>query len=444
MPHDILPAENRVIVSANWIQSLLVDSANLRPASRVSSGSHHSIPVSTNTLDSDVIEVSLVENLLGGEGDLAVEIKPKCGFLPSLRLLSDESRIVKSRRCRLCMHRLLRATDRRRSPSGSARNPTEPVLCKVGTEESGACNNQRHHSGRLSWDYCPLDLYSSDRQRRIHAVEELYASWQATSGEGNNMRLFVSGKAMRPTGTIFDTILDKNSIDSVEPTITENSDDTACDKMTETIGMELPDDMRDQLCAAIVDALDDAHVLPLLKALQQEFDPIGIEGLGQRAREEDHYSKGGTMPAEPDQAINNVFPESLLADPSPTELEAAKQFWLASVARASTLPVEPDTFKTKDLRTLLVFHGISAIFKDCSIIIRFPGALRGHQSSSLDPSWAIDLVNGPKAILKVIDLDLKPMRKANKWYGLDDRIWRNALQEEQRRDCEMLQRRCAP
>lgn len=75
VPQQLLPADDRIAVKANWLQELIRDSVNLRPASRLTSGSDHSIPVSKHTLDNDAIEVSLVENLLGGEGDLAIEIK---------------------------------------------------------------------------------------------------------------------------------------------------------------------------------------------------------------------------------------------------------------------------------------------------------------------------------------------------------------------------------
>ncbi|KAJ9119122.1 hypothetical protein QFC22_003613 [Naganishia vaughanmartiniae] len=364
VPHEILPADDRVTVSGKWIRSVLSGSVDLRPTSRLSTGSDYPIPVTMSTHDDDV-EVSLVENLLGGEGDLAVEIKV------------------------------------------------------------------------------------SDRQRRMHAVKELYASWQATSGEGNNMRLFLSGRAARPTIHPSDSTPDIRSIESIESTVTKDSDDTARVDPAESIGMKLSDELKDQLCTAIVDALDEAHVLPLLKALQQEFDPIGIEGLGHRARQGRNGEKEPTL-TEPDRTgSTSVFPESLLTDPTQSELEAVKQFWLAT-ALQSTKDTKEELPDSIELRTLMVFHGISAIFKDCSIIIRFPGALRNHhhhqhsQPTSLNPWLDIDLSNGAKAILKIIDLDHKPMSKANKWYELDDRIWRNALQEDLCGECKLLRRRCTP
>jgi hypothetical protein len=131
-----------------------------------------------------------------------------------------------------------------------------------------------------------------------------------------------------------------------------------------------------------------------------------------------------------------VFPEGLLLDPSPEELDLVRNFWLRMRARAGDIPGDSTTNlreampdgsafnldETTRLRTLLVFHGISAIFKDCSIIIRFPNALPvDDRSQALTSDLRLD---PGQAVVKIIDLDLKPLKKANKWWELDDEIWR--------------------
>ncbi|KAJ9097426.1 hypothetical protein QFC19_006796 [Naganishia cerealis] len=265
------------------------------------------------------------------------------------------------------------------------------------------------------------------------------------------MRLYASGSAIRPATYLFDTSSRIGSTPGVNPTASRNHDDTSPDNATGRTGLTLPDELRDQLCEAIVNALDDTRVLPLLKALQQEFDPIGIEGLAQIAKDH-HECEGGEILSQPQhQVTTNVFSDSLLGDPSSAELEAVQQFWLSAQSRRPISSEKPDEGEKEteaepqlplptDLRTLLVRHGISAIFKDCSIIIRFPGALRNHQPGS--DALAFELVNSPSAILKIIDLDLKPLKKANKWYELDDRIWRNALQPDFCGVHPLLQRLC--
>ncbi|KAJ9097425.1 hypothetical protein QFC19_006795 [Naganishia cerealis] len=79
VPPDILPTEGRFTVNKKWIQKLLDSSNDARPASRLSSSNVPPVKSNSNTLNNDVIEVSLVENLLGGESDLAVEIKVRMG-----------------------------------------------------------------------------------------------------------------------------------------------------------------------------------------------------------------------------------------------------------------------------------------------------------------------------------------------------------------------------
>lgn len=73
VPPDLLPTERRVSVQADWIRELEAQSLNIRPKSRTSLRS--SLSEDQQSLSSTSIEVSVVENLLGGEGDVAVEIK---------------------------------------------------------------------------------------------------------------------------------------------------------------------------------------------------------------------------------------------------------------------------------------------------------------------------------------------------------------------------------
>ncbi|KAF7295572.1 NmrA domain-containing protein [Mycena indigotica] len=105
----------------------------------------------------------LATDLISGLG-IAVEIKPKWGFLPSPIHLSDESRALKTRTCRFCMHSHLRTLE------GEV----------VATE------------------YCPLDLYSGEETRVRHALEVLWEAWISSEGAVNNLRLFVDGHKSEP------------------------------------------------------------------------------------------------------------------------------------------------------------------------------------------------------------------------------------------------------
>uniref|UniRef100_A0A452UK13 Inositol-pentakisphosphate 2-kinase n=1 Tax=Ursus maritimus TaxID=29073 RepID=A0A452UK13_URSMA len=83
---------------------------------------------------------------------LCVEIKPKCGFIP---LSSDVTHEVKRRVCRYCMHQHL----------------------KVATGKWKQISK-----------YCPLDLYSGNKQRMHFALKSLLQEAQ------NNLKIFKNGE----------------------------------------------------------------------------------------------------------------------------------------------------------------------------------------------------------------------------------------------------------
>ncbi|XP_050366522.1 inositol-pentakisphosphate 2-kinase-like [Argentina anserina] len=88
-----------------------------------------------------------------GETCISVEIKPKCGFLPSSEYI-DEGDAIKRRITRFRMHQALKL-----------------------------------HDGKVSEysDYDPLDLFSGSKDRIHKAIKDLFATPQ------NNLRVFVNG-----------------------------------------------------------------------------------------------------------------------------------------------------------------------------------------------------------------------------------------------------------
>jgi hypothetical protein len=76
VPADLLPSEIRLAVEGKWARQLEQATLDVRPESRLSTPASS---VAQSDLidpgDDSLVEVSLVENLLGGEGDLAIEIK---------------------------------------------------------------------------------------------------------------------------------------------------------------------------------------------------------------------------------------------------------------------------------------------------------------------------------------------------------------------------------
>ncbi len=98
--------------------------------------------------------------------------KPKWGFLPNPTYLSPESKPIKTRTCRTCMHTHLKQT--------------------------GGENAAVH--------YCPLDLFSGSRGRLEGALEGLWDSWTQSNGTINNLRIFHNGKMVLPTDVGIQTI----------------------------------------------------------------------------------------------------------------------------------------------------------------------------------------------------------------------------------------------
>lgn len=54
-------------------------------------------------------------------------------------------------------------------------------------------------TGDVPTQYCPLDLYSKDEARMRKAIRDLWNGWMQSDGTLNNMKVFVSGKMVRPS-----------------------------------------------------------------------------------------------------------------------------------------------------------------------------------------------------------------------------------------------------
>lgn len=51
----------------------------------------------------------------------------------------------------------------------------------------------------VSLGYCPLDLFSGDKDRVTKAIHSLWNAWIDSNGTVNNLKLFVRGKAISPS-----------------------------------------------------------------------------------------------------------------------------------------------------------------------------------------------------------------------------------------------------
>ncbi|KAJ3178512.1 Inositol-pentakisphosphate 2-kinase [Geranomyces variabilis] len=150
---------------------------------------------------------------------IAVEIKPKWGFLPTSPLIAPEHE-VKRRTCRYCMHQQWKA--------------------KLAA--------QKQHDGHVANAFCPLDLYSRDRARVRAAFDALLPNPQ------NNLRLFVDGQP---------TSLDSDQARSV---LAEHFQTVAANAM-------------DVLFEHLTNILLSDNLLPRLQQHQRGLDPLDIEGV---------------------------------------------------------------------------------------------------------------------------------------------------------------------
>ncbi|KAH8915263.1 hypothetical protein BT69DRAFT_1272011 [Atractiella rhizophila] len=219
---EFLPTMDKVTISSTFVQEIYDHIEAVRPGFRKEGKEEEVV---------DPLEVFLVENLVGNAWDedaLAVEIKPKWGFLPALTHLSEDSKDVKGKYCRFCMHLVHKSKK------------------KEGEEDDT--------SERL---FCPLDLYSKEEERVKKAAQGLWDDWITSDGKHNNLRLFLNGRRLEPN-TVF---TDENAISFFELSEPTN------------------DNIRDAFCLHLSKALMDSHVLRRLKFLQRTLDSIDIEGL---------------------------------------------------------------------------------------------------------------------------------------------------------------------
>ncbi|WVR06456.1 hypothetical protein IAU60_003487 [Kwoniella sp. DSM 27419] len=160
LPAVSLLQSSEVVLDTSWSKSLLAGADTLRPKNRITDGP------ATDAMQSQVhgllMEDTTSNGITEGSITLALEIKPKWGFLPSpKRIVPGEAANIKSKICRFCLH--------------------------------------THFRGETSAvPYCPLDLYSGDEDRVKKAIQALGAGWEGSNGKANNWRVFMDGNRIEP------------------------------------------------------------------------------------------------------------------------------------------------------------------------------------------------------------------------------------------------------
>lgn len=141
--------------------------------------------------------------------------------------------------------------------------------------------------------------------------------------------------------------------------------------------------IQDLFVEAALRLLIECPVLPTISHLQRALDPLDIEGLDELLR------------SEPD-VVPKLNP--MLEEPTINDWDAFVQQYLDPSYQANLDYSNPTT---EHHRYYILSYLLSASFKDCSIVLRFPGE------------------TGKSPSVSVIDLDVKPIERLDKWRRLD-------------------------
>ncbi|OAX39358.1 hypothetical protein K503DRAFT_769548 [Rhizopogon vinicolor AM-OR11-026] len=237
VPSEFLPRLVVVLLDREWLKLLVELHDGDRPAERRQ----------TDHVDFHRKKGVLATDLIGGT-PIAIEIKPKWGFLPTECHLSPETVAVKTATCRFCMHTCFRA------------------------KQEGVCTT-----------YCPLDLFSRDEVRLRRALGALWSGWYESGGSLNNLRFFVSSRMAKPD--------DDHSMKILARFFTT-------DEWTN------PANFQESFASALTQALADSPVLPLLSTLQRTLDVLDVEGLSKLyARTSPGLSGDGLGSSVPDPSM---------------------------------------------------------------------------------------------------------------------------------------------
>ncbi|GAA6037022.1 hypothetical protein JCM8097_005513 [Rhodosporidiobolus ruineniae] len=373
-----LPETEVVVVERDWLEALgkKLEEDGVRPPERVEE----------DEVDVDAHEVVVVEDLIGGGGVLAVEIKPKWGFLPSPVALSRSTRDLKTTYCRFCMHRFSK-----RFPSASSPPSSDDLSAFLAEHNEG---------------FCPLDLHRRTFSRCVESLERLCETWSQSEGEGNNLRFFLDGKKLLPT--------EPADFDRLYITL------RPLKSTTFLADQSPPRSLPFTFSHAIVDNLCTSPTLVTLRHLQHTLDCLDIEGLAALLREDDRAGVDLSS-AEPDLARLGQQPttgewasfveryDHLLNPPTPGNSFTQREDLAAELVTANP-------------RDAVLAYLLSATFKDCSLILRIPLPSSSSASSSSSSSFSPSVPAEPT--LKVIDLDPKPLSRLGKYWRMDQSIVR--------------------
>ncbi|XP_010834292.1 PREDICTED: inositol-pentakisphosphate 2-kinase isoform X2 [Bison bison bison] len=280
---------------------------------------------------------------------LCVEIKPKCGFIPSS---SDVTHELKHRVCRYCMHQHL----------------------KVATGKWKQISK-----------YCPLDLYSGNKQRMYFALKSLLQEAQ------NNLKIFKNGELIYGCKDARSPMADWSELaHHLKPFFFPSNGLASGPHCTRAVIREL---------VQMLDLLDIEGLYPLYRRVERYLEEFPEE----------------RKTLQIDGPYDEAFYQRLL-DLS-TEDDGTVAFALTKVQQ----------------------YRVAMTAKDCSIMIALSPCL---QDASSDQRPVVPSSRSRFAFsVSVLDLDLKPYKSIPHQYKLDSKIVNYYLKTVHAKDATVMSTR---
>ncbi|TFY71861.1 hypothetical protein EVG20_g1145 [Dentipellis fragilis] len=224
-------------------------------------------------------------------------------------------------------------------------------------------------------NYCPLDLFSGTEERVKRAIHGLWDSWNESGGTINNLRIFSGGRMLKPM-----------DIEQLE----------TWSQKTFGTGHHAQAELRDKFTAALLPITLGTSLLQRVGALQRTLDSFDREGFSELR--ERAWSMRPPVVSDREQSGSSSISD--VNEPEPTFPE-----WFSFINTFTS----PDTSDTAfpdpaDFPYYLQAYLLSATFKDCSVMIKMPS----------NPEQQV--------VVKVIDLDVKSVKKLRQWEKLDQQI----------------------
>jgi inositol-pentakisphosphate 2-kinase len=161
--------------------------------------------------------------------------------------------------------------------------------------------------------------------------------------------------------------------------------------------------MKDAFVTTIAPMLHTSPLLSTLSTLMRSLDALDIEGVEKLWKEAKHFAMAGLSP--PIAADED--------EPSLSDWEKFVDEYLVHAPYVgSGEQYDPAQPKEEDLTYWMLSYLMSATFKDCSVMLRFPPGL--VEGSFFNPERDVSM-----PLMTAIDLDPKSMKRLQKWADMD-------------------------